>query len=86
MAITDWARERGTALHLDGARLWDVHAPFYRRPYAEIAGLFDSAYVSFYKGLGGIAGATLAGPADLVAAAPSGSGGTAAPSSSSTPT
>ena len=68
VAITDWARERGTALHLDGARLWES-GPFYRRPYAEIAGLFDSAYVSFYKGLGGIAGATLAGPADLVAAA-----------------
>jgi threonine aldolase len=50
-----WARERGTALHMDGARLWQA-APFYGRPHAEIAGLFDSTYVSFYKDLGGLAG------------------------------
>lgn len=63
-----WARERGAALHLDGARLWECR-PFYGRDYAEIAGLFDSVYVSFYKTLGGIAGAALAGPADLIAEA-----------------
>jgi threonine aldolase len=55
-------------LHLDGARLWESQ-PFYGRPHAEIAGLFDSAYVSFYKGLGGIAGAALAGDTALVAEA-----------------
>ena len=55
-------------LHLDGARLWQCRA-FYGRDYAEIAGLFDSAYVSFYKDLGGIAGAVLAGPKDFIAAA-----------------
>ena len=43
-------------LHLDGARLWESQ-PFYDRPLAEIAGLFDSVYVSFYKGLGAQAGA-----------------------------
>lgn len=63
-----WARERGAAVHLDGARLWESR-PFYDRDYATIAGLFDSVYVSFYKTLGGIAGAALAGPADLVAEA-----------------
>jgi threonine aldolase len=63
-----WARERGIALHLDGARLWEA-GPFYGRPYAEIAALFDTVYVSFYKGLGGIAGAILAGPADVLAEA-----------------
>jgi threonine aldolase len=63
-----WARERGVALHLDGARLWESR-PFYGCDYATIAGLFDSVYVSFYKILGGIAGAALAGPADLIAAA-----------------
>lgn len=63
-----WARERGAALHLDGARLWECR-PFYGRDYAAIAGLFDSVYVSFYKTLGGIAGAALAGPADLIAEA-----------------
>ncbi len=60
-----WARERGIALHMDGARLWEAQ-PFYDRPHAEIAALFDSVYVSFYKGLGGIAGAALAGDAAFV--------------------
>ncbi len=64
--IVGWARERGIALHLDGARLWECR-PFYGHEYAEIAGLFDSVYVSFYKILGGIAGSILAGPADLIA-------------------
>lgn len=65
---TTWARERGAAAHLDGARLWEA-APAYGRSYAEIAHLFDSVYVSFYKGIGAIAGAALAGPADFVAEA-----------------
>jgi threonine aldolase len=64
-AQTEWAREREIALHLDGARLWEA-GPFYGRDYAEIAGLFDSVYVSFYKGLGGLAGCALAGDAGLV--------------------
>jgi threonine aldolase len=68
VAITTWARERGIALHMDGARLWES-GPFYARPYAEIAALFDTVYVSFYKGLGGIAGAVLAGPATVIAEA-----------------
>lgn len=63
--MTTWARERSISLHLDGARLWETK-PFYAREYAEIAELFDSVYVSFYKILGGIAGAALAGPADVI--------------------
>ena len=63
-----WARERNVALHLDGARLWEA-APYYERPHSEIAGLFDTVYVSFYKGLGGIAGCALAGPGDVIAEA-----------------
>ncbi len=68
VAFTDRARERGVPVHLDGARLWESQ-PFYDRPLAEIAALFDSVYVSFYKGLGGVAGAALAGSGDLVAQA-----------------
>jgi threonine aldolase len=68
VAQVEWARERGIALHLDGARLWEA-VPYYERPHAEVAGLFDSVYVSFYKGLGAMAGAALAGDADLVAEA-----------------
>ena len=68
VAQTDWARQRGIPTHLDGARLWECK-PFYGRTYAEIAALFDTVYVSFYKTLGGIAGAVLAGPADVIAEA-----------------
>lgn len=60
-----YIRERGWAVHLDGARLWESQ-PFYGRPHAEIAGLFDTVYVSFYKGLGGLAGACLAGEPDVI--------------------
>ena len=62
------ARERGAAVHLDGARLWES-GPFYGRPLAEIAGLFDTVYVSFYKGLEGLAGSMLLGEVDVIAEA-----------------
>ena len=62
------ARVRGIPLHMDGARLWECRA-FYDRSYAEIADGFDSVYVSLYKGIGGIAGAVLAGSDDFIAAA-----------------
>lgn len=68
VAFSERAHERGVPLHLDGARLWES-APHFGRTYAEIAALADSVYVSFYKGLGGMAGAALAGPADLIAEA-----------------
>lgn len=61
-------RERAIPLHLDGARLWES-APYWDRPLREICALADSTYVSFYKGLGGLAGACLAGPEDVVAEA-----------------
>ncbi len=64
--MIDWAHEREIPVHLDGARLWECR-PFYNREYAEIAALFDTVYVSFYKVLGGIAGSILAGPADVIA-------------------
>lgn len=63
-----WAREQGIKLHMDGARLWQCPAA-YDKSLAEIAALFDSVYVSFYKDLGGIAGAMLLGSADFVARA-----------------
>jgi threonine aldolase len=43
------ARSPRVHLHLDGARLWEVQ-PFYGKSLADICALFDSAYVSFYKG------------------------------------
>ncbi|MCW2797673.1 beta-eliminating lyase-related protein [Nocardioides sp.] len=68
VALSEAARERGVPLHVDGARLWESQ-PFYDRPLAEIAGLADSVYVSFYKGLGGLAGAAVVGPEDVMAEA-----------------
>jgi threonine aldolase len=61
-----WARGRGAAAHLDGARLWESAAG-YAKPPAEIAALFDTVYVSFYKGIGALPGCCVAGPADIVA-------------------
>jgi threonine aldolase len=60
LAIRDWAVVRSIPMHLDGARIWSCR-PFYRRDYHQIASLFDSVYVSFYKDLGGLAGAMLLG-------------------------
>jgi threonine aldolase len=61
----EYLRARGVAVHLDGARLWEA-GPFYERPLADIVGLFDSVYVSFYKGLGGLAGCMLLGDEELI--------------------
>ncbi len=66
VAQTDWAREHGAAVHLDGARLWEASAGYGRSP-AEIAALFDTAYVSFYKGIGALPGCCMAGSAADVA-------------------
>src|SRR5260370_511015 len=65
-AQTGWAKGRGAAVHLDGARLWESAAG-YGRPLTEIAALFDTVYVSFYKGIGALAGCCVAGPADILA-------------------
>ena len=65
VAISAWAHEHEIPLHLDGARIWESQ-PYYGKSLAEIAGLFDSVYVSFYKGIGGVAGAALAGSKDFI--------------------
>ncbi|MEI8410942.1 MULTISPECIES: threonine aldolase family protein [unclassified Kribbella] len=58
--------ERGVPLHLDGARLWES-TPYLEHSLAEVAALASSVYVSFYKVLGGLSGAALAGPEDVIA-------------------
>ena len=60
---------RSTRLHLDGARLWETLSFYQEQSYAEIAALFDSVYVSFYKGIGAIAGAMLLGDKAFIAEA-----------------
>ncbi|SDC20682.1 L-threonine aldolase [Geodermatophilus telluris] len=61
-----WAHDVHSVAHLDGARLWEASAG-YDLPPADLAAPFDTVYVSFYKGIGALAGCCLAGPADHVA-------------------
>ncbi|MFJ8826278.1 threonine aldolase family protein [Streptomyces sp. NPDC102467] len=63
--VCEAARARDAVVHFDGARLWECTEHF-GRPLDEIAALADSVYVSFYKTLGGISGAALAGPQSFV--------------------
>jgi threonine aldolase len=69
VAQTKWAKKNGVALHLDGARLWEA-APYYaataKKSIKDICALFDTVYVSFYKGLGGISGSCVAGTAEII--------------------
>lgn len=64
-AQVNWARSQGAAVHMDGARLWEA-SPYYGKTPGEVAALFDTVYVSFYKGLGGITGCSVAGPRDII--------------------
>lgn len=59
------ARERGLALHLDGARLWNAAVADDRSP-AEVAAGFDTVSVCLSKGLGAPIGSVLVGTAPLV--------------------
>ncbi|SFP96915.1 L-threonine aldolase [Geodermatophilus dictyosporus] len=61
-----WAHDVHSVAHLDGARLWEASAG-YGLPPSDLAAPFDTVYVSFYKGIGALAGCCLAGPADHVA-------------------
>lgn len=62
------ARARGIRVHVDGARLWEV-AAYLDQPPAQLVAPADSVYVSFYKGLGGSAGAAVASSAEAIAQA-----------------
>lgn len=68
VAQAGWARSHGAAAHMDGARLWEC-GPFYGKPLSRIAALFDTVYVSFYKGLAGTAGGMLIGEENVIAEA-----------------
>jgi threonine aldolase len=67
-AVTEVARRRGLTTHLDGARLMNavVASGVSAR---EWAGLFDSAWIDFTKGLGAPVGAALAGSRAFIAEA-----------------
>jgi threonine aldolase len=63
--ISSWCRKCGVHLHFDGARLWEAAAG-YGISLDELAALADSVYVSFYKGLGGLGGAAVAGDPSFI--------------------
>jgi len=66
--ISAFARERGIAMQLDGARLFIASAYTGISP-AEYSAPFDTVYVSLYKGLAGLRGALLAADRATVAEA-----------------
>ncbi len=66
--VTDVARRRGLATHMDGARLMNAVVAS-GVSAAEWAAPFDSAWIDFTKGLGAPVGAAIAGPRDFIAEA-----------------
>jgi len=68
-ALSKLAHDRGMRLHMDGARLWEAREYYAPKSLAEVSAPFDSVYVSFYKGIGALAGAMLLGPEDFIAEA-----------------
>jgi threonine aldolase len=68
VGLTSAVRERGAAVHVDGARIWEAQ-PHWDQPVSDVMALADTMYVSFYKGLGAIAGAALLGPPDVIVVA-----------------
>jgi threonine aldolase len=64
-AAHDFTRERGLALHLDGARLYNA-AVAGGVPAKDIAQHFDSVSVCLSKGLGAPVGSVLVGSAGLI--------------------
>jgi threonine aldolase len=64
-AVVDAARERGAAVHLDGARLFNASVGA-GTPPATWAALADSVTICFSKGLGCPLGAILAGSSALI--------------------
>jgi threonine aldolase len=64
-AVTDVARQRGLATHLDGARLWNATAAS-GVPEKQYAQYFDSISVCFSKGLGAPVGSALCGKREFI--------------------
>lgn len=63
--IKAYCAEQDIHLHLDGARLWETGA-YYQKDYSEITKGFGTAYVSLYKGIGGMGGSILLGSKEFI--------------------
>jgi threonine aldolase len=64
-ALRAYADERGIAIHVDGARLWNAHVAT-GVPLADYGACADTVSVSLSKGLGAPAGSTLAGSQEVI--------------------
>jgi threonine aldolase len=64
LKLQQLCQQQRMALHCDGARIFEATTGYQKSP-AELAVPFDSVYVSFYKGLGGLSGAMLMGSQDF---------------------
>jgi threonine aldolase len=60
-----YCKEKGIRTHLDGARLYEC-LPYYQKTPSEIGELFDTIYISFYKGFGSVTGAMLIGDEEII--------------------
>ncbi|KAK3389264.1 pyridoxal phosphate-dependent transferase [Podospora didyma] len=63
--IRDWTSSHGTAVHIDGARIWDAVASS-GATLKQIAACTDAMTLSFAKGLGAPIGAMIVGSKDLI--------------------
>ena len=63
--VTTFARKEGIRLHLDGARMLLASAYTGVSP-ADYAAMFDTVYISLWKGLNAASGAILAGPKSVL--------------------
>jgi threonine aldolase len=64
-AISEYCKNAGYKLHLDGARIFMVTATT-GRSVEEYASLFDTVYISLYKCLGAAGGAVLCGSKEFI--------------------
>ena len=64
-AISKWAKSKGLATHLDGARIWNAVVAS-GVPLNVWAAEFDTVSVCFSKGLGAPIGSALAGPKEFI--------------------
>jgi threonine aldolase len=64
LLMSDYCKQQDIRFHCDGARIFEASAG-YDKSLKELALPFDSLYISFYKGLGGISGAMLLGSTDF---------------------
>ncbi|NAS30455.1 aminotransferase class I/II-fold pyridoxal phosphate-dependent enzyme [Flavobacteriaceae bacterium R38] len=64
-SISNYCRENGYKLHLDGARI-HIAAAYTKVSISEYASYFDTVYISLYKYLNASGGAILAGDAEII--------------------